>query len=163
MPLFYDDFEQPKPGWFFAGNGGFDIEKGLSHKGSNNAWVRASTGWNALNRFHPVPAGSRCSVAAWLRFSDSLTDGYLSVRAAPQRNGDGPIIMERKLVGPNRPNPSHGNYNKVTLDFDSGRFTQILVYVGLWGMGRDAWIQIDGVEIRDPSVKFDDGTALNPV
>lgn len=163
MTLFYDDFEQPRLGWFFAGNGGFDYGKGLAHKGANNAWVRASSGWNAINRFHPVPQRSECSVAAWLRLSDTLTDGYFSVRGAPQLNGDGPIITEQKLVGPGRANPANGNYNKYLLRFNSAGYSRILIYVGLWGVGRDAWIQIDGLEIRDPSVRIDEGTALNPV
>lgn len=155
MTLFYDDFETLDKGWFTTGGAGFDVGKGLAHKGANNAWVRASSGWNAVNKFHDVFPNAHYTVAAWLRFSGSLTDGYFSVREARQLNGDGRILTERRLVGPSPANPANGNYNKYGLEFDTHDLQRILIYVGLWGKGVDAWIQIDGVEIRTPTTILD--------
>jgi hypothetical protein len=150
-----EQFDQPDAGWFFAGNAGYDFNKGLAHFGPNNAWVRASSGWNALNRFQDVEADTDYEVGAWLRLSDSLTDGYFSVRAAPELNGEGQIITERKLAGPNPSNPSQDNYNRYVLRFNSNGWRRILVYIGLWGVGKDAWIQIDDVKISNSRVRFD--------
>lgn len=155
MTLFYEDFETPDPGWFFTGGAGLDIGKGLAHRGANNAWVRATQGWNAINKFHDVFPNSHYTLAAWLRFSDSLTDGYFSVRAAPELNGDGPILTELKLVGPSPANAANGNYNKYLLEFDTQALKRILLYVGLWGKGTDAWVQIDGIELRTPTGLID--------
>jgi len=82
-----------------------------------------------------------------VRLSESLTDGYFSVRGAAQLNGNGRILKEIKLVGPGPVNPDHRGYNLYRLDFNSQEFSRVLVYVGLWGVGRDAWVQVDDVEI----------------
>lgn len=156
MIILDEQFDQPGSEWFFTGNAGYDFGKGLAHFGPNNAWVRATSGWNAINRFQTVVPHTDYIVSAWLRFSDSLTDGYFSVRAAPELNGEGRILTERKLVGPNHPNPSKDNYNRFRLRFDTQGWERILLYVGLWGMGQDAWIQIDDVQVENDRVKLDD-------
>jgi hypothetical protein len=39
------DFEEIRPpGWTVVGAAGFDMNKGFSHSGLGNAWVRATTG-----------------------------------------------------------------------------------------------------------------------
>jgi len=43
---------------------GYDIGKGFAREGANNAWVRGSTGWNAINRFHDVEPGETFTVYA---------------------------------------------------------------------------------------------------
>jgi hypothetical protein len=98
---------------------------------------------------------------AWLRLSASLTDGYFSVRGAAELNGNGPILKERKLVGPGPANPNHRGYNPYRLDFDSRDFSRVLVYVGLWGVGRDAWVQVDDVEITSLG-NLEDDAVPNP-
>jgi hypothetical protein len=140
---FSDNFEPPDRDWFLTGGAGFDRGKGLAHKGDGNAWVRATSGWNAINRFHDVQPGSTYTVGAWLRLSPSVTDGYFSVREARERNGEGQIITQRKLVGPGPTNPDNADYNEVSFSFDTGDLSTVLIYVGLWGNGQDAWIQID--------------------
>jgi hypothetical protein len=162
VATFREDFETPDRGWFFAGQAGFDVGRNLAHTGANNAWVRATNGWHAINKFHPVFPHTACTASAWLRLSGSLTDGYFSVRGAAELNGNGPILTEIKLVGPGRANPDHRGYNRYNLTFNSGDLSRILVYVGLWGVGQDAWVQVDDVEITSRG-NLEDDVVLNPV
>jgi hypothetical protein len=162
MATFREDFESPDRGWFFAGQAGFDLGRGFAHTGANNAWVRGITGWHAINKFHPVFPHTNCVASAWLRLSENLTDGYFSVRGAADLNGNGPILRETKLVGPGPVNPVHRGYNQYQLNFDSQNFSRVLLYVGLWGVGQDAWIQVDDVEITSHG-NLEDDVVLNPV
>jgi hypothetical protein len=141
-----ETFEQPQPGWFFTGGAGFDYGKGLAHRGKGNAWVRGSSGWNAINRFHTVRPRTWYHVYATIRQSPGLTDGYFSVREARELNGNGRILTEQKLGGP-------CDYFPKSLNFTTGDSDRILLYIGLWGNGKDAWIQIDDFvidEVGDP-------------
>ncbi|MFM0523040.1 hypothetical protein PQR08_37075 [Caballeronia jiangsuensis] len=144
----FQDFESSRPpaGWIPTGIAGFDYGKGLAHQGEGNSWVRAVRGWNAINKWIRMPKNSDCIARAWIRHSDSLTDGYMTVRGG---NGSsfGPVITEVKLSGPNRPNPAEKNYNLYELNFYSGDNPQLLFYVGLYGNGRDSWVQVDDVVV----------------
>lgn len=144
MANFEDGFERPDPDWFLGGGAGFDYGIGLANKGQGNAWVRNTRGWNAINRFHPVRPRTWYRVGAYLRLSPSLTDGYFAVREARDLNGNGTIIKELKLVGsPPRAGLESNGYGFEYFDFFTGSNESILIYIGLWGIGRDAWIQID--------------------
>jgi hypothetical protein len=147
---FPEDFEHPSSQWFFTGGAGFDSNRGLAHRGNGNAWVRNTGGWNAINIWVDVPSNSECSVLAWLRSSASLTDGYMSVRNDKERRADHNfnVINEVKLVGAGPSNPANANYNPYTFRFNSGNNTRVLFYVGLWGNGRDSWIQVDDLGSR---------------
>src|SRR5215475_7100425 len=88
-------------GWFFTGGAGLDNGKGLEHSGKGNAWIRNTTGWNAVNNWVSIsaPRGSKCTASAWLRTSDTLTDGYMTIRDADKDDGSGRIIRQIPLVG----------------------------------------------------------------
>lgn len=147
MPIyqFVDDFEKPDLGWFLTPGAGFDYGKGLADVGQGNAWVRNTSGWNAINHFFTLqPNTTSIAVQASLRLSDNLTDGYFSARAAAELNGEGTILKEIKLVGPGPAGPHGNGYSKFEFEFDvPPGLTNVLVYVGLWGVGPDAWIQVD--------------------
>jgi hypothetical protein len=147
----YEDFETSAPpaGWFVAGGAGFDWDKGLANKGKGNAWVRYNVPgtWNAINRWFEMssaPAGMPCHVSAYLRVSPNVTDGYISVRPGHDGQTPGPVINEIKL---DRPTPPENNgYKRFEFDFAKPN-SGLLFYVGLYGNGRDGWIQIDDVSI----------------
>jgi Family of unknown function (DUF6006) len=141
------NFENRSEGWWFAGNAGIDDGKNLEHNGRSNGWVRNSSGWNAVNNKADVKPNSQCTAAAWLRTSDTLTDGYMSVRSFKAGGGAGDVINEVKLVGTGSPNPQNRNYNRYTFNFNSGSNNTVLFYVGLHGNGKDSWIQADDVDI----------------
>lgn len=147
----FESRDPARTGWFAGPGSGFDFEKNLAHSGKGNAWVRNLSGWSAVNAWITPPRdASRCTVQAWIRMSDGITGGYFSVRRG---NGitPGPVINERKLVGPNPASPSNANYNLVSFDF-TPTGGPLLFYVGNWGNGRDNWIQIDdfGVSCATP-------------
>ncbi len=141
------NFESPNEGWWFAGNAGLDYDRGLEHSGRGNAWIRSTSGWNSINNSANVEPNRECRVAAWLRTSDTLTDGYMSVRSLNSDGSFGDVINEIKLVGAGSPNPQNRDYNLYTVDFNSGSSQKILLYFGLWGNGNDSWIQVDDVEV----------------
>jgi hypothetical protein len=138
-------FEKKQEGWWFAGNAGLDYDKNLEHNGKGNGWVRNTSGWNAINNWLNVQSNKKCTVSAWLRTSDTLTDGYMSVRRLNSDGNPGNIINEIKLVGAGKPNPQNKNYNRYSFNFNSGTDSKLLFYVGLWGNGKDSWIQVDDV------------------
>lgn len=144
-------------GWFFAGGAGLDNGKGLAFKGKGNAWVRNTTGWNAINNWVnvSVPQGSECTASAQLRTSDTLTDGYMAVRDGSRSDGSGTILNEIKLVAARL--PGNGNVNGYRLEsfnFRMGSSGKVLFYVGLHGIGKDAWIQIDNAAITCKTPPF---------
>jgi len=146
---FTDDFERSNIwDWSFTGGAGSDYGKNLAHRGQGNLWVRNTTGWNAVNKeLSPsAPTGSLCTAQAWLRTSETLTDGYMSVRQTNSDGSVGNVIKELKL-GASPVNSDNKNYNFYTFDFYRPVSNSILFYVGLWGNGQDSWIQIDDVAI----------------
>ena len=144
-----EDFESPSPDWFFTGGAGFDHGKGLAHTGVGNAWVRHTTGWNAINRWMPVHPNSKYTAFAWLRLSPDLTDGYFSVRNDKENRADKnfDVINEIKLVGPGPKNAANADYNSYKFEFNTGSQSRVLLYVGLHGNGKDSWIQIDDLSL----------------
>jgi hypothetical protein len=144
-------FETAREGWWFAGGAGLDYGKGLEHTGQGNGWVRNTRGWNAVNNWVNVQPNSTCTVSAWLRTSNTLTDGYISVRRMNSDGSVGNVVNELKLVGAGRANPQHRNYNRYVFDFNSGSNSRMLFYVGLHGNGRDSWIQVDDVVVSCPT------------
>ena len=147
------NFEQPAPsnngGWFLTGGAGFDHGKGLANNGVGNAWVRNTTGWNAVNNWVNVSlgiTGRQCTASAWIRRSANLTDGYMSVRSGDRKDGTGAILREIKLVG-----SGHQGYRRESFTFNKGTNKTVLFYVGLWGVGKDAWLQVDDAEISCPT------------
>jgi hypothetical protein len=77
--------------------------------------------------------------------SSDITDGYFSIRGGDGQNVS-PVINEIKLIGPSTA-PDEVQYRQYTFDFNSGNFSQLLFYVGMFGNGRDAWLQIDDVGV----------------
>jgi len=148
-----EDFTRSSKEWFFTGGAGFDFAKGLARRGKGNAWVCNTTGWNAINIWRPVEPNRTYTARAWLRLSPTLTDGYFSVRNDKENRPDGnfDVINEIKLIGPGPANPNHDDYNLYTFDFDTAANDRVLLYVGLWGVGPDAWIQVGEVSLNASS------------
>ena len=72
----------------------------------------------------------------------------MSVRSGNKDDGSGTILNEIKLVGA-RPsvNLADKGYRLESFQFNKGANSRVLFYVGLWGVGKDAWIQIDDAAI----------------
>jgi hypothetical protein len=124
--------------WFSEGSAGIDIQKGVSHHGRNNAWIRNTNGWNAIGQTVHLSEGVTYSLKAFVRTSDGVRDGYLGFRDASQSAVSelrfGPILSYRELSVQFRPTHS-GTYN---------------VFAGVWARNQDSWIQLDNVRVEFP-------------
>ena len=140
-------FEDATSIWWIAGNAGVDRGIGLAHSGANNGWVRNWTGWNAVNASVQTYPGAECTVSAWLRSSQSMTGGYMAIRSWSSGN---PILYQIPLAGPGPANPTNANYNLYAFSFIADDYSAMF-YVGLWGNGQDAWIQVDDVVVSCPT------------
>ena len=121
--------------WFACGQGGIDRDGQQSYAGKNNGYVRAAQGWNALTQAVVVRPNRRHRLTAWVRTSArDVPDGALGVRG---RSGE----LARTSFG------HLGSYTKVSVDFDPGDNADIEVFAGFWGVGADAWVQVDQVSL----------------
>lgn len=114
---------------------GIDINYGQARSGRNNGWVRNSTSnWNSLYQYVTIQPNHSYALHVFIRATPNVQNGYFTVRDGANVNG--PIITEERIVG-------DGYYREHILRFDSGARTSITVYAGFWGVGADAWMQMD--------------------
>lgn len=122
----------PASPWYAEGNAGIDRNLGFARTGANNAWVRNTTGWNALKQEVAVAPNTLYTLTAWLKTSGNLNDGYFGARVL----GGGPILNETHLTQP------MAGYTQVTVQFNSGANHSVELYSGLWATS-DTWMQVD--------------------
>jgi hypothetical protein len=124
--------------WIAEGRSGIDIRRNLSYGGSNNAWARNNTGWNAIRQPVRLSAGVTYTLKAFVRTSGNVGDGYFGFRDASQHPVSeikfGPVTGYRELRVQFRPTRT-GSYN---------------VFTGFWAPNQDAWIQVDNVRVEFP-------------
>jgi hypothetical protein len=130
--------------WWVAGNAGVDVGLGNALDNANNGWVRAFSGWNAINTTIPTVPGAHCWLQVWIRTSSDLSNGYITVR---ESQGVLSILKEVGPFGAWPGDPNRKGYNFVPLDFDANS-SDALFYVGLWGNGQDSWIQADDLTVQ---------------
>ena len=118
--------------WYVEGKGGVDRNGGFARTGSNNGYVRNTTGWNALKQEVSVTPHTAYTLSAWLRTSPSFKEGYFGAR----RLNGGPILGELRLSRP------LAGYTQVTVQFNSGANHSVELFSGLWATG-DTWLQVD--------------------
>lgn len=133
--------------WVAEGRAGIDIGRGLAHAGRTNAWARASTGWNAIRQPVRLTAGTTYVLAAFVRTSGNVRDGYFGFRDASQRP-----VAEVKFG----PLPA---YTLLRVSFRPTVTGSYFVFTGFWALGQDAWIQVDDLGVAYPC----NDTAANPV
>jgi hypothetical protein len=134
------DFEQqPSSYWQTEGRAGFDIKKGFSFKGENNAWMRNVSGWNGIRQQVRLKPNSNYILEAYVRTSGNVTDGYFGVRDSQQK-----VWSELKFA-------NLSEYTKLTLQFRTGNASTYNIFTGLWALGQDSWVQVDGFSLKGPS------------
>ena len=42
-------------------------------------------------------------------------------------------------------------YTKLTLQFRTGNASTYNIFTGLWALGQDSWVQVDGFSLKGPS------------
>jgi hypothetical protein len=134
------DFErQPSSYWQTEGRAGFDINKGYSFKGQNNAWMRNVSGWNGIRQQVRLKPNSNYILEAYVRTSGNVTDGYFGVRDTQQK-----VWSELKFG-------TLPQYTKLTLQFRTGNASTYNIFTGLWALGQDSWVQVDNYSLKGPS------------
>jgi len=105
--------------------------------GGNNAWIRAgSWSWNALTQTIPVQPNTAYALTAWVRGTTNIYHGYLGVRNAANQA----VHLETQFQGT-------GQYQLLTVKFNSGANTSLTAFAGYWAQGQDSWIQLDDVNL----------------
>lgn len=113
-----------------------DREIGTARSGLDNGYVRASSGWNALNQSVVVHPYTDYTPRDWVRGSANNTEGYFGAREP----GNG-LILGRSSSA------RWGAYTGQVVHFNSGPHALIEVYGGLWAENGDTWMQLDDVSL----------------
>ena len=143
-PLRDGSFEEATKGtvnkskWVKEGIAGIDINAGLSFRGRNNAWVRNTTGWNAIRQAVQLSEGVSYTLRAFIRTSGNVRDGYFGFRDAGQH----PVSEIKFGQSP--------VYRQLTVRFKPARTGRYYIFAGLWAPNQDAWIQVDEVTVSFP-------------
>jgi S-formylglutathione hydrolase FrmB len=130
-PVVNGGFESGLAPWVCSGQCGLDTA-GLARTGTRNGWVRNTSGWNDVHETIAVQANRTYTLTGWVRTSANNNAGYFGVRTA-----GGQVVSER-------PFGRLDGYTQLTVTFNSGANTSLVVYGGLWANG-DTWLQIDDV------------------
>jgi hypothetical protein len=123
-----------RPPWALRGYGG--IESGRARSGSKSAWLRASSGWNAVQQVITVTPNRNYTLRAYVRTSTNNTDGYFGVRL----KSDGPPYAEMKYGRADA-------YTQISVTFNSGNNTSMEVFCGHW-CSSDTWVNIDDISLQ---------------
>ncbi|MBD2867395.1 DUF4185 domain-containing protein [Paenibacillus arenilitoris] len=111
------------------GKGGID-RAGLGRGGSQNVWLRNSSGWNAITQDVAVEANTEYVLQGFVRTSQNNNGGYFGVRGSAND-----ILKETKFE-------RNDNYSKLSVRFNSGNNTQVKIFTGMHANG-DTWVQVD--------------------
>jgi hypothetical protein len=124
--------------WVAEGKAGIDVGKRLSAEGRNNAWARSASGWNAIRQQVQLSQGVPYILTGAIRSSGNMRDGYFGIRDAAQKP-----VSEVKF-GP------LGNYRRLEVRYTPAYSGWHNIFAGFWATGKDAWIQIDDIQLMAP-------------
>ena len=134
--------------WIQEGTAGIDVGTGFSHDGSNNAWARARTGWNAVRQRVELAAGVTYTLRGFVRTSGNVRDGYFGFRDSAQR----PVSETRFGALP--------GYSELRVSFRPAVAGTYNIFTGFWAPNQDAWIQMDDFRLDGGGCN---DVILNPV
>lgn len=126
--------------WMVEGPDGHGIDRGLgfSHTGSNEAWIRDSTSnWNAVTQWITVTPNTDYTLVGFVQNNFTNNLGYFGVRKA-----DGVTVLKETSFG------TASGYTELSVNFNSGPNSAVMVYAGFWGQNVDYWLRIDDVSIQ---------------
>lgn len=126
--------------WYSEGvlSYGVDQSAGKSHSGADNGWITSGTAttWGALHQTVSVDPNSIYRITAWVRASSNFSDGYIGARTT-----GGALLNELK-------HSSSPNYGRYLVDVSTGTNSSIVLQVGMYGPGANAWEQIDDISVQ---------------
>jgi hypothetical protein len=118
---------------------GIDIGLNLAHFGTNNAFIRTSSGnWNALTQRVNVRPYASYRLQGWIRTSGNFNGGYFGVRP-----GTSTTPMAETRYG----SFTLAGYQQLSVDVYTGPNTSLTVFAGYWAPGYDSWVQIDDIAL----------------
>ncbi|WP_433164550.1 DUF4185 domain-containing protein [Kribbella sp. CA-247076] len=126
----------PAPPWQLNGRGGIDAAN-LGHSGARNAFVRDSIGTHQVQQSVAVRPHHRYRLSAWMRTAENNRETMIGVRTLRGKE------IAQKTGG------AHKDYEKVSVEFNSGRESLIQLYAGFFGHGQDVWLQLDDVVLEE--------------
>jgi hypothetical protein len=127
--------------WALEGRGGIDrnLNPRSSRSGLNNGWTGWQNGWNALIQRVPVAQNSNYTLTGYVQTSSTVIDGYFGVR-----NSNNSVLKEVKYG-------TMTAYTPLTVSFNSGTNTSVIVFAGHWINNVGAWMHLDDVSLTAAS------------
>jgi hypothetical protein len=125
--------------WALEGRGGIDRSLNTSRSGLNNGWTGWQNGWNALIQRVPVAQNTNYTLTGYVQTSSTVIDGYFGVR-----NSNNSVLKEVKFG-------TMTAYTPLTVSFNSGANTSVIVFAGHWINNVGAWMHLDDVSLTAAS------------
>jgi hypothetical protein len=127
--------------WALEGRGGIDrnLNPRSSRSGLNNGWTGWQNGWNALIQRVPVAQNTNYTLTGYVQTSSTVIDGYFGVR-----NSNNSVLKEVKYG-------TMTAYTPLTVSFNSGTNTSVVVFAGHWINDVGAWMHLDDVSLTAAS------------
>lgn len=134
----FEEYRERGGPWFAEGKAGIDRKRGLSYRGDNNAWIKNSTGWNAIKQRVNLSAGKLYTLTAFVHTSQNVSDGYFGFRDTGQHP-----VSEIKFG-------SLSVYKELRVQFRPTRTASYYIFVGFWAPNQDAWVLVDNMHLDGP-------------
>ncbi|WP_430108853.1 hypothetical protein [Paenibacillus sp. B1-33] len=113
-----------------------DAVKGVILGENAVAYIRASSGWNAINQRIATEFYGTHTAWAQVKTSTNVQNGFFGVR---DMNGN---IVKEVMFG-----PLSDGASPLTFSFNGTNDPMMTLYIGYWAPDTDSWIQIDNVGV----------------
>ncbi len=138
--------------WKAEGTGTNGIDTGTSASGAKNAYIRATSGWNAVTQPIATAVNKYYVARAKVYTSPNFPAGFLGIRDAYGK------LVAARIFG-----PSSMGYTEVTTapflgtlaDPIEGSAQMLTLFVGYTATGSDSWVRIDDVHVWNPYLAVD--------
>jgi len=139
--------------WVRGGNGAIGADHSLSYarSGCNNAYLRATSGFQNIYQDIAVTPNRNYRLTGWVKTSPAFRDGYFGVRPTNDAAPFAEVRYGRSVGTP------ADIYRQLTVDFNAGARTSVRVFVGMFGPGSDAFAQIDDLAVNLSSKRYRSG------
>ena len=116
---------------------GVDANAGKARSGADNAWIwsGATTSWGAIRQTVTVTPNTTYRLTVHLRNSGTIGAGYTGAKTT------GGTVLGEVRYG------RAGVYTRYVVTFASGANSTVRLHVGYYGVGSDAWVQVDDVSL----------------
>lgn len=139
QPLPNGDMLQPP--WYGVGQDVMGVDKTAAdcHSGQNCGYInsaRKSNGWNAIAQAVSVAPNTNYVLTGWV--SDSANGAFAGGEFGVRTSGG--AIQQTSI-------PRTGSYTQLSVPFNSGSKTSVVVYAGFTPAGGGAWLDLDDVSL----------------